>query len=144
MKTQTISVADDGSRFDTEAACIEYEALCRKVREAISPLGPELEITSMSYWQHNPEDVKQAWENFYDICKTELGGSIKWLHQKSAHEVHPASYLGRVLSESGKKCLSDAGYRFHTIDTEGREFDQPFWAYYREGRTLDNHTRITP
>ena len=144
MKTISISVADDGSRFDSEESCRAYEALCGRVKSALSPLGPGRDIPSMSYWQHSPSDVAAAWSAFYEVCKAELGNSIKWLHQHSAHEVHPGSYIGRVLSEMGKKCMSEAGYRFHCIDSEGREFDQPFWANYRKEQTLEKHARINP
>jgi hypothetical protein len=144
MKSLTIYTAEDGSRFDKEADCLMYESLCARVKLALAPLGREHDIASITYWQHDPADVRQAWAAFIGICREEFGDSLEWLHTKKPEEIHPASYIGRLLSEDGRKCLSHAGYRFHTIDPEGREFDQPFWAYHRGDRSLSEHRRLNP
>ena len=52
MTTRTTYIADDGSEFSEELACLNYEALCKEVSEIMSVLQPHpTDVFEVSAWE---------------------------------------------------------------------------------------------
>lgn len=129
MKEQTIYIAEDNSRFDDQAACLRYEALCFQVAEALSPLGllpPGCDFSNGSgYIQHtNPKGVAT------EIAKIILQHSdnvaaAQWLRGQDVH----ISWIARHAEGALGNCMDKALFRLQCINyTSKREYGQPFFV----------------
>jgi hypothetical protein len=141
MKTKTIYIADDGSRWDTEEKAAERDRLCIDVVRVIAPLGPKPNDRHCSFsnghgfLQHNPDTVKSVRAMLAELSRKSL---VHWFKaQREAHgkepdmmTVHP-SWICRMMEESGPR--NDAWVRIWCIDDLGREWGQPF---YRDNSDL--------
>lgn len=120
MKTKIKYVADDGTEFDSDLQAARHENMCDLVAQALAPLGKRNKSTK-GWVQHNPETVRQASRQFLRVCKTfNFVDSFKT-------EFHPRSSVGKIVSE-GPVVLTLAWNRFASIDAQGREHNQPYFA----------------
>jgi hypothetical protein len=133
MKIVATYIANDGSRFDSEEACQEHEALVDKISKIMSPLGKKREVGTYEYIQHDLEVCFQVKDALYDLAKRTLNpkndSSYPVLnHETSNREVYPLSIMGRILDDSNY-ALGCANNRLMSIDWEtGREYQQPYFA----------------
>lgn len=123
--------ADDGAEFDTEAACLEHEALCAEIDGVMAtlprpPADDGCRFTNgHGYIQHTPERFWPARDALLRI-----GNRLsphKWFEQSLAdREIHP-SWCGRLIDETSRP-LSRAWYRVMCVDKDLREWGQPYYA----------------
>lgn len=123
--------ADDGSLWDTEAQADKRSNLVMEVRAAMRHL-PDVDVERHQYFQHDPIVLFTARRELYEIAKREHLQSFPKLLAANADEVHPLSFVGRVLSECDGP-VPRAWNRFCRIcfDTF-REYDQPYRVRHPE------------
>lgn len=70
MTSKTTYIADDGSEFSTELACLNYEALCERVSEIMSALQPhptdEFDVVA---WQNGLAYIRHDAKIFESVKK---------------------------------------------------------------------------
>lgn len=116
--------AEDGSVFNTEKECENYEELCKKVDKImlmfpVLPKDNSCEFANGGgYIQHERSVVEKAKEEI-----TALGNKLFKISP-------PASFgwIGRYFDDSGKTCLYSAWGRLSNIDNKFREWGQGYFA----------------
>ncbi len=134
MKAITIYQCEDGTRFDLEEDAREYESICAKVNEVMSPMGERTHKCDIGeeYIQHDPKDVKKALHGFLVLCANTLTDCYKPLMECAEGKRH-ISHADYIIAERGSKILVDANYRFRCTNMEsGREYDQPYYAIHED------------
>ena len=133
MTPLTIYRANDGTQHKTAAACIAHEATVERIAAVMAPLELSLQsksrVQSGEGWvQHSLDTVHQCREGILQICRD--AGYAKSYPAFNAHgrEAHPLSIIGRILNDNGGP-LDVAWSRFARIDEQGREHQQPYFAY---------------
>ena len=128
--------ANDGSEWDSAGPCEARDEMIREVDDAMKLLKPTPdECNWKGYVQQCRFSVARCKADLYEVAKQE--GVLKWWidSQKNDHgkndvqlinEVHP-SWFGRML-DGGHAPLSDAYHRLCCIDSEFREWNQPYFA----------------
>lgn len=128
MKEITLYQARDGHRFDKRSDCANHEWLLDKI-DALSVLLPAIPegcdfLNGKGYLQHNPEKLEKYRLGLLDLIEKKIDHS--WVKQTRDKKAHP-SYLARLLDESASP-LGNAWNRLLTIDKQGREWGQPYYA----------------
>lgn len=126
--------ADDGAEFNTETACLEYEALCAEVAEIMStlPARPDGDGCRFSngegYLRHDVAILERARVSILKIGQRFISDP-PWLQQTidNPDGCHP-SWAGRLIDEACPRPVNRAWYRFSCIDKHGREWGQPYYA----------------
>ena len=126
--------ADDGAEFNTEAACLEYEALGAEVAEVMAtlPARPNDDGCRFSngegYLQHDAATLHRARVSILKIAQR-FASNPSWIQQTIDDPAgcHP-SWAGRLIDECCSLPVSRAWYRFMCIDKQGREWGQPYYA----------------
>lgn len=132
MKVVIKYKAIDGKEFEKEQDCIDYELLIETVNHIMSKLPKLPENDSCSfvngggYIQHNKRKLQAAKIALLELCKKYI--DHKWIQQTiDDSSVHP-SYVARLLGDYGINPLYDAWHRFVCIDSDLKEWGQPFYA----------------
>jgi hypothetical protein len=129
MKTSTIYIADDGSRFDKEIDCLAYELMCKEIEIIMRPLGVRNSSTVFAngggYYQHeSPHLVKIELAKY--LLKKQP--DLKAAEQIVAGENVDMSCIRRFTEYMGN-CINQATFRLSCINyTSGREYGQPYFA----------------
>lgn len=133
MRSQTIFVANDGSRWDTAEQALARDALIVEVDRIMAPMGKRPEGSDFANGagciQHVPATLALVRSRLYEASRPALG----WWYddQKKRHGREPvdahASWFTRMLDGKNGP-LSTAWYRFQCIDQSGREWGQPYFA----------------
>lgn len=80
MTTKTTYIADDGSEFTTELACLNYEALCEKVAEIMSVLQPHpTDVFEVSAWEQGWAYIRHDCDTFDKARPQILSLCEKWV-----------------------------------------------------------------
>lgn len=131
METVTKYKAFDGSEFTDRAECMQHEencAIAEKIMRQI-PLKPDgCDFANGSgYLQHSSNTLLQVRNEFLEFCKRYT--SHKWLQETidKGWDAH-GSYAGRILDECAPRSISKHWYRFMCIDSDFREWGQPYYA----------------
>lgn len=82
MTTKTTYIADDGSEFSTELACLNYEALCDQVSEIMSVLQPlPTDVFEVAAWEqgwayirHDPDTFSKVHARILLLCEKWVDG----------------------------------------------------------------------
>lgn len=133
MPTATLTyTAADGTRFDTEAAAVQYERLVARIAAAMSPLGKApADVEDGKGWlQHKPDNVRRAKAALCGLIAPTLEDSWPKLAaacRETPDEVHPMGAVGRIICDCDDP-FARAWSRFCRIDGQGREHQQPFYA----------------
>lgn len=130
MKTITKYQSLDGSEWTFPNKAAARDALCLKVDAAMLPLGdvPQGVKDGKGWLQHDLETVNQAKDAIMEICRAEGFAEHFPAFKHPGRECHPLSVIGRILDDNGGP-LNKAWGRFGCIDAQGREHQQPFYAY---------------
>ncbi len=130
MKTITKYQANDGSEWSNPEDAEKRDALCVKVDAAMQPLGTvPKDVSDGNGWlQHDLETVNRAKDAIMEICQSEGFAESFAAFKNKGRDCHPLSVIGRVLDDFGGP-LNRAWNRFCRIDLQGREHQQPFFAY---------------
>jgi len=135
MQTVTMYKANDGSLWKTKSEAIERDSISGAVAKAmkILPKRPKNSLDN-EYVQHSRQDLISCKTALFEIAKA---GPLKWWidNQKAVHgktdkgliEVTHPSWFGRML-DGGCCPLGDAYARLCCIDSEDREWEQPYHA----------------
>jgi len=126
--------AIDGKEFDTEKECIDYEKLIDRVNQIMSLIPKRIEDTDFAngsgFIQHNEKDLKTVKVNFLNLCKEYI--DHKWIQQAIDDDtVHP-SCVQRLLGDYNIMPLYKEWNRFSCIDSQFREWGQPYFATHPE------------
>jgi hypothetical protein len=132
MKKVTMYEANDGTRFDREARCEQYEELCDKVEQAMLIL-PRYGIDSCNfangegYIQHTKSTYSKARNAVLELAKTvsNYDGLQQCIDNHELHLSYPRRYLdGGAMHNPIQKALA----RLLCIDKNYREYGQPYFA----------------
>ena len=126
--------AFDGALFDDAEKCEAYEAEVAAVRDMMAPLGERpdlLDYPVVQYRQHDPAVVRACRGRLVDYLRA---GPLKWFFDTERYwqgikseDIPATSFVGRVAGDCGGPSC-DAFRRFATIDEQGREWGQPYFA----------------
>jgi len=148
MKTINVFVADDGSRFDDDAKCAEYEKQCAACAEIMARLPPKYDdghcdfANGAGYIQHDAttlREVRDALTTLFESVygPSPLAGNNWYAQDRNDHTVH-ASWVGRLIGDCGHRAFNAAWYRIYCCDSKGREWGQPYYASHTdEGKQFD-------
>jgi hypothetical protein len=122
--------AADGSEHASQELAEARDVLCLKVDNAMLALGsvPQGVSDGKGWFQHDLELVNQAKDAILEICRESGLHKNFPVFNHQGRECHAMSVIGRILDDIGGP-LSDAWSRFARIDIQGREHQQPFFAY---------------
>src|SRR5262245_55628740 len=96
MKTITQYESVDGTKFNTEAECRKHDRLVLDCRKAIVALGPQRNIASHQYIQHDREVALQAKRNVLAIMRREWSVGNYPVFNSPDDDIHPHSFVGRL------------------------------------------------
>lgn len=129
MKHKTIFIADDDTRFDNEADCMRYEAMCIEVGLIAEKLGVKPDSTDFAngggYLQHaNPKLVKIELAKYLYAKDPNFKAAKQIIDGEDVHMSWIAHYMdGRY------KCVGNLIGRLMCINyTSNREYGQPYYA----------------
>ncbi len=107
-----------------EALCDEIKAITCVIRKIDkNRTGCEWDNGKLGYIQHDPKVIRKVKSLLLAIAKRYVGDH-DWLDNVDADP----SWAARIIDESScPKVVSDAWYKFYTIDNQGREWGQPFF-----------------
>lgn len=124
--------AIDGTEFNNENECLDYENLIKKVDNIMAELPPLPKddgcrfSNGEGFVQHNKTILRKVQINLLKLAQKHI--DHKWLQQTIDDEnVHP-SYVGRLIDDYNIRPLNKAWHRFMCIDKLGREWGQPYFA----------------
>ncbi len=128
--------ADDGVEFLDANKCKEHEANCKLAKVIMSSLLVKPDSIDFSnghgYIQHDRSEVLNTRNRFLEFIKRYT--DHKWVQATidGGTDVHP-SYVDRMLGESVPTSIWKHWHRFSCIDSQFREWGQPFYANHPEG-----------
>ena len=126
--TETVFIADDGSRFKSAEACEAYEIENRKLADIFKGI-PEWPKEDGTFIQGPLNLMINARRVLWAEVQNKYGETYKHWLQWRADDVHPLSMVGRILDDNPEDPLSRAWRRMATWDLEnGRIYDQPYFV----------------
>jgi hypothetical protein len=141
-------VANDGARYQSDAACLAHEALLVDIAAAMLPLGPPVVdkgcdfANGGGYIPHDPAAVKAARSALAALTVREEPWMSKSIGTTPPDEVHP-SWFGRMTDDCNA-ILSTAWRRLCCIDSSGREWGQMYYALHPNEGTQEVWTAREP
>ena len=130
MEKITQFKARDGKTFETIESCFEHERLLVRLGEIMSKLVPTPKndnckfVNGGGYIQQNPQIVKKVRAEFLELTETLLGKKIT------------SPILGRYLNDtSDNEAVYKAWCRLYCIDSQSREWGQPYYAHHDDEGT---------
>lgn len=130
MKAVIKYQANDGSEWNTAEQAETRDKLHIQVEAIMAPLGqvPEAVRDGRGWLQHELETVLTAKDGILELCRS-FGYDINYpVFKNPGRECHALGIIGRILSDDGGP-LGRAWSRFGRIDEQGREHQQPYYAY---------------
>jgi len=140
MKTITKFEAIDGTEFNKEQDCVDYEKLIERVNNIMNVLpniseypNPAFCFQSGSgFLQHDKVKLRDAQVKILKLCKEYI--TNEWIEESINNNVHP-SYVEKVLDDTDDYRifpLMRAWWRFMRIDKLSREWGHPYYASHPE------------
>lgn len=130
MKTELVTeyVANDGSRFRSKSECESHENEVALVAPTLAKLPVTPGLGNDEFVQHDKELLLRCKRNLFALVLVKYGDRYTEWKQWNADKVHPASVVGRVMSESdGQIAKAWNRLAFYNFDL-GREYNQPYFA----------------
>jgi hypothetical protein len=123
MKEVSLFQAEDGSRFENLKEAKKYEAILNQVN-AIPFLNYEDDNCSFAngggYIQQSKGIIKMAEDKLLELAN-------EWFKPEKPF-TNPRGIVGRYCCDSNMKALNRLYSRLQCIDSEGREWGQPYFA----------------
>jgi hypothetical protein len=147
MKTIKKFQADDGTEFTKESDCIAHEALCAEIDEIMRKLPNRPDDSGCKFsngygfLQHDP---KTFWAVRDELLR--IGNRLiphKWFDQALEDRTAHPSWVGRLIGESSRP-LDRAWSRIMCVDSNLREWGQPFYANNPDKVELENFIALKP
>lgn len=137
MKTVIRYKADDGTEWTDEASCLKRDALIAAVADAtaglLMPRPDAIEFDNgHGFVRHSLADVRRYKVALLTLAQRELP-SFAGPTQLGADpdQIHPMGIVCRWLDECSPP-IARAWHRLMCIDSEGREWGQPYYAMHPE------------
>ena len=125
MKEVKIYIANDGTQFDNEDACLNYEYNGKKTDFINRQLGKRPKINTAI--KHNI-NIKILWQKFLLLCIADSDYTVASFAKDIYNSKRHRSHLGHYLQRSNNS-LYDLYIRFECIDFfSGIEYDQPYYV----------------
>lgn len=128
IKPITVYQTSDGARFDTPELAAQREKILAEIVAATAPLGIKpVEVVQGKGWiHHNLANVRETKRNLLRLAEPLLK-SYEWYREDKFDEIHPMSAVGRIITD-GNSPIYSGWHRLMCTDSEGREYDQPYFA----------------
>lgn len=144
MKTKTTYIADDGSEFSTELACLNYEALCERVSEIMFALQlPPTDVFEVAEWaqgwayiRHNVKMFEQVRVSISSLCEKWVNGfdgSDNKMNQQGIY------FLPKCLQQAWHRISNT---RYHAESCEYQEWYSSCAGGQGVPKTLLPHPKI--
>lgn len=129
MKEQSIYIADDSTRFDSEIECMKYEVMCKEIELIAKPLGIKPDDCDFAngggYIQHNNPNLVKIELAKYLYAKDP---KIKAAKQIIDGEDINMSWVGWYIDGMGR-CVNNLISRLSCINyISNREYGQPYFV----------------
>lgn len=133
MRIFTVYEASDGARFDDESACAAHEETILRVNEIMSRIGDRPNddgcrfSNGRGYRQHSKDDVLFVQRELVKLANIN-GFDSHVEYTMSAKVPTGHTFMGRLMSEMASKPIANAYNRICCIDSQFREWGQPYFA----------------
>lgn len=128
MKAITLYQAVDGSNWPTPREALQRDALCSHVDEAMKLLRPRPSDVGFSNGDSFVQQEEGPWlaakQRIVDLAYAVTGDAV---FTNIAEDIHPRGLAGRILDDTGGP-LAKAWWRFSCIDSQHREWGQPYFV----------------
>lgn len=130
MKIEPTFVADDGARFRTADECIAHERLCERIDAVMRALPPTPQddgcrfTNGKGYIQHERKTWEAARMALLLIARDVCPGPV--IEDTISGRAHSSS-AAREFADCSRP-LAKAWYRFHSTDSQLREWGQPYFT----------------
>lgn len=136
MKAVTRFMTDDGTVFDDEDACREYERDAADCDLAMMLLGRDRSLSSTQYVQHSRDVCLEAKRALLAVARRRLSPDTHPVLRCDDDAIHPMSFVARLIDDSGVRCLQRAWWRLCRINWDSyREYEQPYFATHEHEAT---------
>lgn len=137
MRTAQCYITDDDHVFWKADEALAHEAGCARVAAIMAPLPRRTEdMRSGDVVQHDPATVRQTTLALLRYVQ-ETCVNHPWVQQAIDRVTEGRSVrahgAGRIISECCPPYVDRAWFRFMSIDSTGREWDQPWAADEADG-----------
>ena len=120
----------DGREFASETDCIKHELIIKEVDEIMSvlPHRPDsIDFTNGDgYIQHDKDKLKKVKINLLTFAKKHI--NHEWIQKTIDDENSHPSFVARLFEDYSVLPLQKAWDRFYCVDSEFREWGQPYFA----------------
>jgi hypothetical protein len=137
MKAVTRFQALDGTEFDTEEKCRHYEDICREVSDIMSEL-PHTEIHGEGFVKLSGPVVLSVQRKLVMLWERLHPSMVNQHTEWARNATVPAgmTLIGRYIDDCGPRPIASAWRRLMRIDSQFREYEQPYYAI-RADKALD-------
>lgn len=125
MKERTVFVTDDGREFQSRSQAEKHQKLLERLQQ-IETLPPRRRDIAHGKWIQHPVEQYRKWR--MALVKMTKEYFPDTYPDADPMEIHPHSYMGRVVDDSGPDPLRKQWQRLACTTDDGREFDQPYFA----------------
>lgn len=133
MEAITQYRAEDGSIFSSMVECAKYETLAKRVALAMQPLGESPQLRMGEWVQLDRQACLSAKRGLLVLIRERWKESDYAVLRNPDDEIHPMSFVGRLVCDCGIRCLERAWCRLMRINWDNyREYDQPYYANHPE------------
>lgn len=139
--------AKDGKEFDNSDNCKKYESLIDEVKAIMQKLPPIPEMNGCDfengygYVQHTEAEFNEVKNDLLNIAERMV--KHKWIEQTRNDKTVHLSWVARLIGEYGSLLpLSKAWDRLLCVDSELREWGQPYFAEHPEKAPYWNQKKL--
>lgn len=145
MKTITKYIANDNVEFLNENNCINHERNIEIADYIMTKLPSKPDTCDFSnghgYIQHNATTLLQVRNEFLEFFKRYSDHELIQNTIDKGFESH-SSWAGRVIDDYGYHSISKHWYRFRCIDSDLREWGQPYYCYSENTPSGDDFVQL--
>ena len=144
MKKIIKYLSDDGEEFMDELECSKHEIVCRSFDSLFENIPERPKDCSFwngeGYIQHNEKNLEYVITRYLKLIESEYG-KHPWITETLKNGVFGENGVnperaGRVISETAPPSISKLWHRFSCIDSNLREWGQPYFAHYFPGELV--------
>jgi len=125
--------SEDGEEFIIKRECLQHEANCQEIYSIMQQLPERFTdndcsyANGMGYIQHERENILKVRNQVLEFFKRYT--DHKWIQETIDKGFEAdSSWAGRVIEEVAPRTIYKHWYRFGCIDSDIREWGQPYYA----------------